>query len=99
MLKVTALKDIEVIVNQRMPQHSDPERGVGPSHEEVRRIAMRTGESRDDVVMVFGLVPSSAPADAEVGIIDGVGEVVAVTHPTRESPVAESFGVVRLEYF
>jgi len=98
MLKITALSDITVVVNRRIPQVPDPERSIGPSRGEAQSITLRAGESCDEVVMVYGLMPVSAPAGSEVGIIPGIGEVVAVKQPASKGEVAESFGVIRIEH-
>ena len=102
MLKITALKNITIVINLRVPQPGNADSGVPPVRSEIRRLTMQAGETRDDVVMVFGLDIHSAPAGSATASFHGtpfhaVGEVVPVAQVSDVSPISESFGLIRIE--
>ena len=103
MLKITALKNVRFAANVRIPQIGNADLNIPPVRAEVQWITMTAGESREDIVMVLGLDPRSAPPGSETTNLYGTpmaaaGEFVPVTTPPpNKGAVAESFGLVRIE--
>lgn len=94
MLKITALKDIQIAVNRVMPQVDEVIRGVSLQRQEVATIRMKQGEERQDVFLVFGFVPQGLVISNRDDAIQ-LGDLIP--HPGTKGEVVEFEGKIRLE--
>ena len=94
MLKITALKDIQIAVNRVMPQVDEVIRGVSLQRQEVVTIRMKQGEERQDVFLVYGFVPQGLVISNRDDAIQ-LGDLIP--HPGTKGEVVEFEGKIRLE--
>lgn len=93
MLKITALKNITIAVNQVTPQAGDPIRRIPPFREQTVTVTMRTGEERQDISLVYGFVPLGVTIRHEYDI----GQLEPIPHPANIGDVVEHEAKIRLE--
>ena len=93
MIKVTALQNVRIAVNQVVPQHAIPLRRIPPFREQTVTLEMRAGDSREDISLVYGLVPAGESAcDA-----NSISHLAAIPHPMNVGENVEFEGKLRLE--
>ena len=93
MLRVTALQNVRIAVNQVLPQRGDPLRRISPFLEQPVTGDLRAGDIREDVSLVYGIVPAGITANDA----NSITHLAPIPHPQHLGESVEFEGKLRLE--